>query len=78
MTEQLRQALEQLEKLPEAAQNEAAERILAIAAEMAERRWDELIADPRSELFFDHVAEQYERAKQSGAFRPLPGPAQPE
>ena len=72
MTERLRHALESIEQLPEAAQDEAAERIEAIAEELAERRWDELFADPRSELFFDQMAEQYEGAKQNNDFRPLP------
>ena len=60
MADLLRQALEQLKKLPEAAQNEAAQRIQAMAAELADRRWDALFTDRRSEQFFDQMAEQYE------------------
>lgn len=72
MTDLLRHVLEQLENLPEAAQNEAAQRIQAMAAELADRRWDELFADSRSEQFFASMAEQYEQAKRDGSFRPLP------
>ena len=72
MTERLRQALERIKQLPDADQDEAAARIQAIAEEMAERRWDALFADPRSERFFDQIAEQYKQAKQNDAFRPLP------
>jgi glucose-6-phosphate-specific signal transduction histidine kinase len=72
MTEQLRQTLERLEKLPEVAQNAAAVRIQAIVDELAEQRWDELLADPRSAVFFDQMAERYEQAKREGAFQPLP------
>ncbi len=72
MTDQLREAMEQLEKLTEAAQNAAAERIQAMIEELADQRWDELLADPRSERFFDQMAERYEQTKREDAFRPLP------
>ena len=72
MTEKLRQALAELERLPDAAQNEAAARIQAIATELADRRWNELLSDPRSERFFDEMANRYERAKRENAFSPLP------
>jgi hypothetical protein len=72
MTERLQQALAELEKLPESAQDEAAARIEAIASELADRRWDELLADPHSELFFEQMAEQYEQAKRANDFRPTP------
>ena len=68
MTDQLREAIAQLEHLPEPAQNEAAARIREMTAELADRRWDELLADPRSEAFFDQMAEQYEVAKREGGF----------
>ena len=46
-----------------------------MAAELADRRWDELFADLRSERFFDQMAEQYQRAKRDNSFRPLPNSA---
>jgi DnaJ-domain-containing protein 1 len=75
MTGRLRLALAELEKLPESAQDEAAARIEAMASELAERRWDEVLVAPRSERFFDQMAAQFEQAKREDAFRPLPSTA---
>lgn len=50
MTEQLRQALALIERLPEAAQAEAAARIQTIAEEMAERHRREPAAQERSAI----------------------------
>jgi hypothetical protein len=72
MTEQLRKALEYIEQLSDAAQNVVAEKLQSLAEELAEQRWDELFADPRSERFFDEMQAEVERAKQEGTLRPLP------
>lgn len=72
MTDELQRAVAELEKLPPSAQNEAAARIQQIAAELAERRWQELLADPRSERFFDEMEALYEQAKRDDGFLPLP------
>lgn len=72
MTDELKRAVAALENLPEAAQNEAAARIQQIAAELAERRWDELFADPRSAQFFDEIEALYEQAKRENGFLPIP------
>ena len=71
MTDELQRAVAELEKLPASAQNEAAARIQQIAAELAERRWEALLADPRSDQFFDEMEALYEQAKRDNAFLPM-------
>lgn len=72
MTEALRRAIALVEQLPEAAQDKAAEKIQNIVAELADHRWDELLADPRSEVFFDQMIAEVEEERRQGTLRPWP------
>jgi hypothetical protein len=72
MTDQLRKALAQIEQLPEAAQNIAAEKLQTLAAELADQRWDELLTDPLSEHFFDEMEAEVQAAEAAGTLLPLP------
>jgi TPP-dependent pyruvate/acetoin dehydrogenase alpha subunit len=72
LIERLRDLLAQMERLPEAAQNEVADRLRELVEELQEREWDESLADPRSDAFFDEMYEEYQKAKQQDALDPLP------
>ncbi len=73
MTEALRRAIELIEQLPASSQDAVAEKLQTIAAELADQRWDELFADPRSDLFFEQMIAEIEDDRHAGELLPWPG-----
>ena len=55
MTRLLEEAFKEASQLPQDRQDELAQRILE---GLADRRWDELFADPRSEALLDQLADE--------------------
>lgn len=68
MTEQLRRALEQIEQLPEDAQNEIAAKMLAFADE---QRWEQLLNHPKTEDLLDRLSAEDDAEDVAGLTRPL-------
>jgi hypothetical protein len=63
MTEQLRQAFERAQQLPDDAQNALAARILEA---IDEQEWDEIIRQPRVRQTLRNLAEQARRQEAAG------------
>ena len=63
MTEQLQQAIERLQKLPQAAQNAIAERILD---EIDEQEWDEIVSKPHVRQALRRLAEEARQQDANG------------
>ena len=63
MTEQLRQAIERLQKLPYAAQDAIAERILD---EIDEQEWDEIVRKPHVRHALRRLAEEARQQDANG------------
>lgn len=74
MTEALRQAIAQIEQLPEIDQDTIAQQIHALVTQIADQRWEELLADPRSEAFFDEMIGEVAEARNNGELLPWPHP----
>ena len=55
MTQKLQNLVMQIERLPAEEQDAFAD---AIAVELADRKWDELLARPESQRFLDKLAAQ--------------------
>ena len=68
MTEQLRRAVEQIEKLPEDEQNEIAANLLALADE---RQWKQLLSHPKTETLLDMLSAEADEEDEAGLTRPL-------
>jgi hypothetical protein len=68
MTEQLRRALEQLEQLPEEAQNDIAARLLAF---VDEQKWERLLNHPKTEDLLDMLSAEGDNEDAAGLTRPL-------
>ena len=59
MTERLRQMLEQVQQLGLAEQESLADKLAVWLEELeAEKRWQELLHDPRSEALLDRLGEE--------------------
>ena len=63
MTEQLQQAIERLQKLPQAAQDAIAERILA---EIDEQEWDAIVSKPHVRQTLCRLAEEARQQDANG------------
>ncbi len=68
MTEQLRHAVEQIEQLPEEAQNEIAAKLLVL---MDDQRWEELLDHPKTEALLDILSAEGDAEDAAGLTRPL-------
>ncbi len=62
MIAKLRELIDELEKLPEHLQADAADRLEPIVGQLIEQRWEELFADPRSATFFEQMSQQIDEA----------------
>jgi hypothetical protein len=71
MTDALRQAIERIEQLPDDLRLEAAARIEALASELADRKWEDLFADPGTASFLDTLEAEVQAEKQQGTLIPL-------
>lgn len=71
MTEHLRRILAEIKRLDADMQDVIAATIEAKLAEIAEARWQELFADPRSHAFFDELVTQAEAARANGTLLDL-------
>lgn len=68
MTEQLRRAMEQIEQLPEDAQNEIAAQMLALADQL---QWEWLLNHPKTEELLDMLSADGDAEDDAGLTRPL-------
>jgi hypothetical protein len=68
MSEQLRRALDIIEKLPEDAQNEIAAKLLAF---VDEQRWKQLLSHPKTEELLDMLSADGDAEDSAGLTRPL-------
>ena len=68
MTEQLRRALEQIEQLPEQAQNDIAAKLLAF---VDEQKWEQLLNHPKTEDLLDMLSADGDAEDAAGLTRPL-------
>jgi hypothetical protein len=72
MIAKLRELVDELEKLPDHLQGEAADRLEPIVDQLIEQRWDELFADPRSAAYFEQMSHQIDEAIAKGEILPAP------
>jgi len=65
MTNLLKKAIKEVESLPEDEQDAIAASILEDV--VSERKWDDILADPRSDAFLKQMGESIRRQRKAGA-----------
>lgn len=73
MIARLRELIDELDKLPDHTQAEAAARIESIVEELVEQRWEELLDDPRTTTFLERMSHKIDAAITNGEVLPMPG-----
>ena len=68
MTDLLRQAVEQVEQLPDEAQNDIAAKMIALADEI---KWERLLNHPKTADLLDMLSAEGDAEDEAGLTRPL-------
>lgn len=68
MTDLLRQAVEQVEQLPEEAQNDIAAKMIALADDI---KWARLLSHPKTADLLDMLSAEGDAEDEAGLTRPL-------